>query len=548
MKSPEVSEALYALEAHRSDFHDVTIADLFARDPQRFADFHVAFGDLLFDFSKQRLDRETRKLLIDLACAAKVEDRRAAFFAGEIVNPTEGRPALHMALRNMSGTPMQADGHDVMSDVIAERQKMLAFAEAVRSGALKSASGETFTHVVNIGIGGSDLGPAMAARALSPYVAPHLTLHFVANVDGADLADTLKRVDLARTLFIVSSKTFTTLETMTNARAARQAVIDKLGGAAVAAHFCAVSTAAKEVAVFGIGEDRRFLFWDWVGGRYSLWSSIGLSLAIGIGKENFEDFLRGGEDIDKHFVEAPLAGNIPVLMALIEIWYRDFWDYATQAVIPYDQRLARFPAYLQQLEMESNGKSVDLAGEPIETSTGAVIFGEPGTNAQHAFFQLFHQGTEIVPVDFLLAVNPIASDPEQHHLLVANCLAQSEALFRGRTQPEVDAKLKAQGLDAAAIAALAPHKVFSGNRPSSTFLYKSLTPRTLGRLVALYEHKVFVQAIIWNIDPFDQWGVELGKELALRLAPLVAGPQAATQDLDASTAGLLAHLRSLAGT
>jgi glucose-6-phosphate isomerase len=548
MDRPEVSEALYALEAHRFDFRDVTIAELFARDPQRFADFHVAFGDLLFDFSKQRLDRTTRKLLVDLARAAKVEERRAAFFAGDIVNPTEGRPALHMALRNMSGTPMQAGEHDVMPDVIAERQKMLAFAEAVRSGALKSASGETFTYIVNIGIGGSDLGPAMAARALSPFVAPHLTLHFIANVDGADLADTLKRLDLARTLFIVSSKTFTTLETMTNARAARQVVVDALGEGAVAAHFCAVSTAAKEVAAFGIGEDRRFLFWDWVGGRYSLWSSIGLSLAIGIGKENFEDFLRGGEDIDKHFVEAPFAENIPVLMALIEIWYRDFWDYAAQAVIPYDQRLARFPAYLQQLEMESNGKSVDLAGEAIETPTGAVIFGEPGTNAQHAFFQLFHQGTEIVPVDFLLAATPIASDPKQHHLLVANCLAQSEALFRGRTQVEVEAKLKAQGLDAAAIAALAPHKVFSGNRPSSTFLYKSLTPRTLGRLVALYEHKVFVQAVIWNIDPFDQWGVELGKELALRLAPLVGDPQAATQDLDASTAGLLAHLRSFGDT
>jgi glucose-6-phosphate isomerase len=548
MDRPEVSEALYALEAHRFDFRDVTIADLFARDPQRFADFHVAFGDLLFDYSKQRLDRTTRKLLVDLAGAAKVEERRAALFAGDIVNPTEGRPALHMALRNMSGTPMQACDHDVMPDVIAERRKMLAFADAVRCGALKSASGEAFTHVVNIGIGGSDLGPAMAARALSPFVASHLTLHFVANVDGADLADTLKRVDLARTLFIVSSKTFTTLETMTNARAARQVVVDAFGEAAVAAHFCAVSTAAKEVAAFGIGEDRRFLFWDWVGGRYSLWSSIGLSLAIGIGKENFEDFLRGGEDIDKHFVEAPLAENIPVLMALIEIWYRDFWDYAAQAVIPYDQRLARFPAYLQQLEMESNGKSVDLAGAPIETPTGAVIFGEPGTNAQHAFFQLFHQGTEIVPVDFLLAATPIASDPKQHHLLVANCLAQSEALFRGRTQPEVEAKMKAQGLDAAAIAALAPHKVFSGNRPSSTFLYKSLTPRTLGRLVALYEHKVFVQAVIWNIDPFDQWGVELGKELALRLAPLVGDPQAATQDLDASTAGLLAHLRSFGDT
>jgi glucose-6-phosphate isomerase len=547
MNRPEISEAFFALEAHLRDFHDVTIADLFAKDARRFADFHAALDDLLFDFSKHRIDRTTLKLLLDLARAAKLEERRAALFAGAIVNPTEGRPALHMALRNMSGVPMLAQGRDVMPEVLAERRKMLAFAEAVRGGILKTAAGERFAHVVNIGIGGSDLGPAMAARALSPFVAPHLDLHFVANVDGADLADTLKRVDLARTLFIVSSKTFTTLETMTNARAARQAVIDRLGEAAVPAHFAAVSTAAKEVAAFGIKEDRRFLFWDWVGGRYSLWSSIGLSLAIGIGKENFEDFLRGGEDVDTHFTTTPLGANIPVLMALIEIWYRDFWDYAAQAVIPYDQRLGRFPAYLQQLEMESNGKSVDLSGETLELPTGPVIFGEPGTNAQHAFFQLFHQGTEIVPVDFLLAAEPLASDPAQHHLLVANCLAQSEALMRGRTLAEVTAKLKAQGLANEAIAALAPHKVFPGNRPSSTFLYKSLTPRTLGRLVALYEHKVFVQSVIWNIDPFDQWGVELGKELALRLAPLSADPAASTADLDGSTAGLLAHLRALRG-
>jgi glucose-6-phosphate isomerase len=545
MDRPEISEAFFALEAHQSDFHDVTIADLFAKDQRRFADFHVVLDDLLFDFSKHRIDRTTLKLLLDLASAAKLEERRAALFAGAIVNPTEGRPALHMALRNLSGVPMQAQGRDVMPEVLAERHKMLAFAEAVRSGALRSVMGAPFAHVINIGVGGSDLGPAMAARALSPFLAPHLDLHFVANVDGADLADTLKRVDLARTLFIVSSKTFTTLETMTNARAARQALIGQLGEAAVAAHFCAVSTAAKEVAAFGISEDRRFLFWDWVGGRYSLWSSIGLSLAIGIGKQNFEDFLRGGEDIDNHFTTTPLAENIPVLMALIEIWYRDFWDYAAQAVIPYDQRLARFPAYLQKLEMESNGKSVDLAGAAMRTPTGPVIFGEPGTNAQHAFFQLFHQGTEIVPVDFLLAAEPLASDPARHHLLAANCLAQSEALFRGRTRAEVEAKLTAQGLDESAVAALAPHKVFDGNRPSSTLLYKSLTPRTLGRLIALYEHKVFVQSVIWNIDPFDQWGVELGKELALRLAPLVADPHAPGAGLDSSTAGLIAHLHAL---
>jgi glucose-6-phosphate isomerase len=548
MDRPAVSEALYALEAHREDFRDVTIADLFARDARRFADFHIVLDDLLFDFSKHRIDRTTLKLLIDLAHASKLEERRAAFFAGASVNPTEHRAALHMALRNMSGTPMRANGIDAMPDVLAERQKMLAFAEAVRSGAIKTASGQSFAHVINIGIGGSDLGSAMAARALSPFVAPHLDLHFVANVDGADLADTLKQVDLAKTLFIVSSKTFTTLETMTNARGARQAVIDKLGEAAIASHLCAVSTAAKDVAAFGINEDRRFLFWDWVGGRYSLWSSIGLPLAIGVGKENFENFLRGGEDIDKHFVSAALEQNIPALMALIEIWYRDFWNYAAQAVIPYDQRLARFPAYLQQLEMESNGKSVDLAGAPLERPTGPVIFGEPGTNAQHAFFQLFHQGTDTVPVDFLLAAAPIASDPAQHDLLVANCLAQSEALLRGRTQADVEQILRSQGLSEDEITALAPHKVFPGNRPSSTFLYKSLTPRALGRLIALYEHKVFVQSVIWNIDPFDQWGVELGKELALRLAPRVADAKASTADLDASTAGLVAHLRALCGT
>jgi len=541
----DLSEPLYALETHRADMGEVTIADLFAKDPERFADFHVELDDVLFDFSKHRLDRTTLALLVDLAHAAKVEERRAALFAGEIVNPTEARPALHMALRNMSGAPMLAGGVDVMPEVLAERRKMLAFAEDVRNGVIRSTTGEAFTDIVNIGIGGSDLGPAMAAQALSPFVSPHLRLHFVANVDGADLADRLKGLALERTLFIICSKTFTTLETMTNAAAARGAVVEKLGEAAIAAQFCAVSTAPNEVAAFGIQDDRRFLFWDWVGGRTSIWSSIGLSLAIGIGAAQFEDFLRGGETIDRHFLAAPLAGNVPVLMALIEIWYRNFWDYAAQAVIPYDQRLARFPAYLQQLEMESNGKSVDLSGARIESATGPIIFGEPGTNAQHAFLQLFHQGTEIVPVDFLIAAEPTAADPHQHNLLVANCLAQSEALMRGRTREDVEARLRGQGAPEEKIAALAPHKAFAGNRPSSTFLYKQLTPRVLGQLIALYEHKVFVQSVIWNIDPFDQWGVELGKELALRLAPLVADDRAALDGLDSSTVGLIAHMRKL---
>ncbi len=539
----DLSEELYALEAHRADLGEATIADLFAQDPARFRDFHVELGDILFDFSKHRVDRTTLSLLFDLARAAKVEERREALFAGEIVNKTEDRPALHMALRNMSGAPMRAAGVDVMPEVLAERRKMLAFAEGVRNGAVRGATGASFTDIVNIGIGGSDLGPAMAAAALSPFIAPHLKLHFVANVDGADLADTLKGLALERTLFVICSKTFTTLETMTNAAAARNAVVEELGEAAVAQHFGAVSTAPKEVAAFGIAEARRFLFWDWVGGRYSVWSSIGLSLAIGIGAAQFEDFLHGGAAIDQHFVTAPLTENVPVLMALIGIWYRNFWDYAGHAVIPYDQRLRRFPAYLQQLEMESNGKSVDLSGERIESATGAVLFGEPGTNAQHAFFQLFHQGTEIVPVDFLLAARPTAANRHQHDLLVANCLAQSEALMRGRTREEVEARMRAQGMPEDKIAALAPHKTFVGDRPSSIFLYEQLTPRVLGELIALYEHKVFVQSVIWNIDPFDQWGVELGKELALRLVPLVAEKGAALDKLDSSTAGLIAHMR-----
>jgi glucose-6-phosphate isomerase len=545
MDPTDLAAAFYALEAHRGDTLSVTIADLFAEDPKRFDDFHIELDDVFFDFSKQRIGRETLALLVDLARAAKVEERRAALFAGEIVNPTEGRPAQHMALRNLKPTPMFANGHDVMPEVLAERQKMLRFADDIRGGAIKSANGEAFTDIVNIGIGGSDLGPAMAAKAMTPFIAPHLSLHFVANVDGSDLGDLLPKLPLATTLFIVCSKTFTTLETLTNAAAARRQVVEKLGEAAVGAQFCAVSTALDQVAAFGIAPDRVFGFWDWVGGRYSLWSSIGLSLAIGIGSEKFEKFLLGGQDIDTHFRTAPLDKNVPVLMALLGIWYRNFWGYAGHAVIPYDQRLARFPAYLQQLEMESNGKSVDLSGAPIEGATAPVLFGEPGTNGQHAFFQLLHQGTEIVPVDFLIASQPFSADPQQHQLLVANCLAQSEALMRGRSRAEVEAQLRARGLDEEAIGKLAPHKVFPGNRPSSTFLYKKLSPRVLGQMIALYEHKVFVQSVIWDIDPFDQWGVELGKELALRLLPIIADGKAPLDGLDPSTAGLVTQVRKL---
>ena len=545
MTRSDIAPALADLSSHRAQLDRLRTQDLFARDPRRFERFSLRLEDFLFDFSKHKADARTMELLVALARAARVEQRRAALFAGEKVNLTEHRPALHMALRNLDGGPILVDGRDVMPDVRAVREKVAAFAEAVRSGAIRGARGDAMTDIVNIGIGGSDLGPAMAARALSPYCAPHLRLHFVSNVDGADLADTLKGLDPAKTLFIVSSKTFTTQETMANAASARKFVADALGEAAVADHFAAVSTRLDKVAEFGIRPDRVFGFWDWVGGRYSMWSAIGLSLVIAIGAQNFEDFLRGGQDVDQHFVSAPLDRNIPVVMALLGVWRRNVWGEATHVVIPYDQRLARFPAYLQQLDMESNGKSVTRDGAPVAMATGPFLFGEPGTNGQHAFFQLLHQGTDIAPIDFLVAAEPTDADAGHHALLVANCLAQSEAMMRGRSRAEVEDILDKQGLSKHEIAALAPHKVFAGDRPTSTFMYRRLDPRTLGRLVACYEHKVFVQSVIWDINPFDQWGVELGKELCNRLAPIVQDAAKPTTGLDGSTAGLIGWRRTL---
>ena len=545
MAKDQVKAALAALEAHRVEMGHQTIADLFAADPARFPRLSLRLDDLLFDYSKHRLNDATLAHLITLARAAHFEDKRAALFSGAKVNHTEHRPALHMALRNFSGKPVHVDGKDVMPDVFAMREKLYVFARQVRDGSLRGATGKPFTDIVNIGIGGSDLGPAMAARALSPFAKKSLTVHFVSNVDGADLSDTLEKLDLSTTLFIISSKTFTTQETMTNAQSARARVAAALGEKAVGDHFAAVSTKLDLVAKFGIQSDRVFGFWDWVGGRYSLWSSIGLALAISIGPEHFDDFLRGGHEVDDHFLQAPLHENIPVLMGLIGIWYRNVWGFGSQAVIPYDQRLARFPAYLQQLDMESNGKSVTRDGAPMMMATAPVIWGEPGTNGQHAFFQMLHQGTDVIPVDFLVAAEPVEADAHHHRLLFANCLVQSEALMRGRSRAEVEALLRKQGLSGSEISVLAPHKIFSGNRPSSVFLYHRLDPRMLGRLVALYEHKVFVQSAIWDINAFDQWGVELGKELCNRLVPIVADDKAQTAALDASTAGLIAYRRSL---
>ena len=541
-----VSEAFAKLRAGRDAALSRPLSEAFAADPQRFARFHARLDDLLFDYSKQRVFDETLSALLALAEAAGVAERREAMFRGDIVNPTERRAALHTALRNLEGGPVVVEGHDFAAAIAEERARMLAFAADVREGLSRGSLGQPFTDVVNIGIGGSDLGPAMATKALAPFGRPQLTCHFVSNVDGADLYDTLKGLDAARTLFIVSSKTFTTLETMTNARSARQWLASALGESAVGDHFAAVSTNLEKVREFGIDGAKVFGFWDWVGGRYSVWSSIGLPLAIAIGPDHFKAFLSGGHDVDTHFRSAPARENIPLLMGLLSVWNRNILGHATQAVIPYDQRLSRFPAYLQQLQMESNGKSVELDGAPAKESTGAVVWGEPGTNGQHAFFQLIHQGTEIVPVDFLVAANPTQADKPHHELLVANCFAQGEALMRGRTAEEAKAQLLAHGLAEAEAARLAPHKRFSGSRPTSTFIYRELTPRTLGRLIALYEHKVFVEATIWDINPFDQWGVELGKELASRLAPVVTDRAASTEKLDPSTAGLIAHLRALA--
>ncbi|TYC48667.1 glucose-6-phosphate isomerase [Rhodobacterales bacterium] len=534
--------AFRSLRQQADQLKTTTLRDLFAADPARFDTFSVRCDDLLLDYSKSKIDGKTMDLLLELARAADVEGRRSAMFAGEKINATEKRAVLHTALRNRSEDPVLVDGEDVMPDVRSVLDAMADFSEAVRSGDLKSSTGAPFTDVVNIGIGGSDLGPVMATLALAPYH-DGPALHYVSNVDGAHIADTLEMLDPATTLIIVASKTFTTIETMTNAQTARKWIADALGEEAVGDHFAAVSTALDKVAAFGIDENRVFGFWDWVGGRYSIWSAIGLPLMIAIGPDAFSDFLEGAYALDTHFREAPLAENLPVLMALIGVWNRDVLGLSSRAVLPYDQRLSRLPAYLQQLDMESNGKRVKLNGTPVEEETGPVVWGEPGTNGQHAFYQLLHQGTTVIPCEFLIAANGHEDDLKHHHdLLMANCLAQSEALMLGRTLEEARSLLSASGLESAEVERLAPHKVFPGDRPSMTLVYDTLTPFALGRLIALYEHRVFVEGVIWGINSFDQWGVELGKELATALLPMVKG-EVPADDKDASTRGLLAALK-----
>lgn len=529
-----------ALQEHATKLQETHLRDLFASDPDRFANFSHVELNLLLDYSRQRVTRETLSLLTALANARGLRARIDAMFSGEKINTTEKRAVLHTALRNRSDRPVLVDGRDVMPDVKANLEKMRNFVEGVHSGRIQGHTGKTFTDVVNIGIGGSDLGIVMATEALAKYRNRNIRLHCVSNIDGVQLGDTLEKVDPARTLFVVCSKTFTTLETLTNAKIARQWIVDRLGEGAPARHFAAVSTNAKAMDAFLIPPQNRFTMWDWVGGRYSVWSAVGLSVALALGMDQFELILEGGYEMDEHFRTAPFEKNLPVLMGLLGIWNRNFLGMDSLVVLPYDQRLHRFPAYLQQLEMESNGKRVTLEGEPISYDTCGVIWGEPGSNAQHSFFQLLHQGTARVALDLIAPVNASSPYQEQQNLALANCFAQAQAFAFGQTEEQIEQDLISKGFGEAEIAGLIPHKLHPGNRPSSLILFPRLGPKTMGRLIALYEHKVLVQSVIWGINAFDQWGVELGKKLADSFAPLVQDPRAHLAD--ARLAGLLRHV------
>jgi glucose-6-phosphate isomerase len=533
-----------ALQQHYKKAKKLHLRDLFEKDSKRFEKFSIRFNDILLDYSKNRITDETMKLLLQLAREAKVKKWIEKMFSGEKINFTENRAVLHIALRNRSNRAIYVDGTDVMPAVNAELAKMKAFCEKVRSGEWKGYTGKAITDVVNIGIGGSDLGPLMVCEALKPY-GSKLNVHFVSNVDGTHIAETLKKINPETTLFLIASKTFTTQETMTNAQTARAWFLKSANDeTAVAKHFAALSTNSKAVAEFGIDTKNMFGFWDWVGGRYSLWSAIGLSIALFIGFENFEELLRGAFEMDEHFRTAPFEKNLPVILALLGIWYNNFFGAETYALLPYDQYLHRFAAYFQQGDMESNGKRITREGKVVSYQTGQIVWGEPGTNGQHAFYQLIHQGTKLIPCDFLapaLSHNPIG---EHHQILLSNFFAQTEALMKGKTEKEVRKELEAQGLKKKEIEKLLPHKVFEGNRPTNSILFQKLTPKTLGSLIAMYEHKIFVQSIIWNINAFDQWGVELGKQLAKVILPELKDEKL-VETHDASTNGLINYYKSL---
>ncbi|EAA2046589.1 glucose-6-phosphate isomerase [Salmonella enterica subsp. enterica serovar Chester] len=537
--NPTQTSAWQALQKHYDEMKDVTIAELFANDSDRFAKFSATFDDLmLVDFSKNRITEETLAKLQDLAKETDLAGAIKSMFSGEKINRTEDRAVLHVALRNRSNTPIIVDGKDVMPEVNAVLEKMKTFSQAIISGQWKGYTGKAITDVVNIGIGGSDLGPFMVTEALRPYK-NHLTMHFVSNVDGTHIAEVLKKVNPETTLFLVASKTFTTQETMTNAHSARDWFLKAAGDEKhVAKHFAALSTNAKAVGEFGIDTANMFEFWDWVGGRYSLWSAIGLSIILSVGFDNFVELLSGAHAMDKHFSTTPAEKNLPVLLALIGIWYNNFFGAETEAILPYDQYMHRFAAYFQQGNMESNGKCVDRNGNAVDYQTGPIIWGEPGTNGQHAFYQLIHQGTKMVPCDFIapaITHNPLS---DHHQKLLSNFFAQTEALAFGKSREVVEQEYRDQGKDPAQLEHVVPFKVFEGNRPTNSILLREITPFSLGALIALYEHKIFTQGAILNIFTFDQWGVELGKQLANRILPEL-GDDKAISSHDSSTNGLI---------
>jgi len=542
---PTTTSAWKSLNTHFQEAKHFQMRDLFSKDSKRFNNFSISFGDLLFDYSKNIITSDTLQLLQQLAEQCQVKVATEAMFSGEKINETENRSVLHTALRNFSGKPVYSDGQDVMPLVKKVQEQMKRFCKRIHSGEWKGYTGKKIKYIVNIGIGGSDLGPYMVTEALKPYWKEGIQPYFVSNVDGTHIVETLKKVTPEETLFLVASKTFTTQETMTNALTAREwflkhAKEDKF----VANHFAALSTNEKDVVKFGIDKQNMFEFWDWVGGRYSLWSAIGLSIALTIGYDNFESLLKGAHETDKHFQSAKPEQNIPIIMALIGIWYVNFFGAQSEAILPYDQYMHRFPAYFQQGNMESNGKSVDRNGKPVTYATGPVIWGEPGTNGQHAFYQLIHQGTLLIPCDFIATAkthNPIG---DHHQKLLSNFFAQTEALMNGKTADEARAELIKSGMQEDQVEKLVPFKVFPGNRPTNSFLIKKITPFTLGQLIAFYEHKIFVQGIIWNIFSFDQWGVELGKQLANKILPELENDGTVTNH-DASTNGLINAYKKL---
>jgi glucose-6-phosphate isomerase len=536
-----------ALNQHKKDIESISLREMFKSDPERFNQFHIQFNDLLLDYSKHHISKETISLLVKLAKEVDLENWRDRMFEGEKINSTEHRAVLHTALRNQNQTPIMSDGEDVMPKVKNVLKKMRRFSEEVRSGQWKGFTGKPITNVINIGIGGSDLGPTMVCQALKPYGSKTITPHFVSNVDGADLSQALEKCNPETTLFIVASKTFTTQETMTNAFSARDWFLKTAkDNQHIKKHFVALSTNQHVVSQFGIDTENMFEFWDWVGGRYSLWSAIGLSIALYIGMDSFEELLKGGFEMDEHFKTAPIEQNIPMMMGLLGVWNINFFNFPTHAILAYDQGLSKLASYLQQADMESNGKFINRDGERIDFHTGPVLWGEVGTNGQHAFYQLLHQGTEIVPADFIIPIEShyaIGKDGNEHHkILLANFIAQTQSLMLGKSYDEARAEIEKQGFEGEDIESFIPQKTFEGNRPTSSILFQKLTPKTLGQLIVMYEHKIFTQGIIWNINSFDQWGVEYGKQIAKQVLPKLS-EKTPTHDFDSSTNGLINYIK-----